>query len=564
MLTATRVLARAIATAGIALLLGACGSNSGSEDNNTVNPPADPPPTLVDAPTDHAFLTDHFSGSDNCATCHDGLSDAAGTDVSIVADWQASVMAHSSRDPFWRAKVASEVRRNPQLGAEIEATCSRCHTPMAHVEAEFVPTEVTLFDDGSLHPDNPLFDAAAEGVSCTLCHQIEDTAVLGTDDGFSGGFEIPFSFGADRTLYGQYADPLQMPMINQVAFTPVESPHISESEVCATCHNLSTPVIDAAGNLSGEFFPEQMVYTEWENSSFVATQGCVSCHMQAANGGVRISTRPVNGLDPRPDFSRHQFVGGNTYMLDLIAQNAAELQVTATGFETLLDETRNLLGTATSLVVEGIAREGDDLVFSVRVTNHSGHKFPTSYPSRRAWLHVTVTDAAGAVVFESGAIDATGRISGVNSDANIADYERHHTEISSSEQVQVYETVMEDQGGTLTYTLLEAARYRKDNRLLPDGMDKAVVPATIRPQGVAFTDADFTDGGDRVDYRVSGLNPGDLTIQVELNYQVLAFGHAEDLFDDADDPYVEAFQVLNASAALRFETVSSASQLFNF
>ena len=286
--------------------------------------------------------------------------------------------------------------------------------------------------------------------------------------------------------------------------------------------------------------------------------------MQAATGDVRISTRPMNGLDPRPDFSRHQFVGGNTYMLDLIAQNAAELQVTATGFESLLDETRILLGTATSLGIEAVAREGDDLVFSVQVTNRSGHKFPTSYPSRRAWLHVTVTDAAGVVVFESGAIDATGRISGVNSDANIADYEQHHTEISSSEQVQVYETVMEDQGGTLTYTLLEAARYRKDNRLLPDGMDKAAVPATIQPQGVAFTDPDFTDGGDRVDYRVSGLNPGDLTIRVELNYQVLAFGHAEDLFSDVDDPYVAAFQALNAGAAQRFETDSSASQLFNF
>ena len=51
---------------------------------------------------------------------------------------------------------------------------------------------------------------------------------------------------------------------------------------------------------------------------------------------------------------------------------------------------------------------------------------------------------------------------------------------------------------------------------------------------------------------------------MELNYQVLAFGHAEDLFSDADDPYVAAFQALNTGAAQRFETVSRASQLFNF
>jgi hypothetical protein len=519
---------------------------------------------LVDAPTDHSFVTDHFSGSENCAVCHDGLRDAAGNDVSIVADWQASIMANSSRDPFWRAKVASEIRRNPGLAADIEATCSRCHTPMAHVEAIFATAEVTLFDDGTLHPDNPLFDAAADGVSCTLCHQIEDSAVLGTAAGFSGGFEIPFNFGADRELFGQYANPLQMPMVNQVAFTPTGSPHISESEVCASCHNLSTPVVDAAGNLSGEFFPEQMVYTEWENSSFAATQSCTSCHMQSVSGDVRIATRPMNGLSPRADFSRHQFVGGNSYMLDLIAANSVDLQVTATGFESLLDATVNLLGAAASLDVEAVARDGDDLVFTVRVTNLSGHKFPTSYPSRRAWLHVTVTDAAGTVVFESGAIDGAGRIAGVNNDADIADYERHHRTISSSDQVQVYETIMEDQDSRLTYTLLEAASYRKDNRLLPDGMGKAAVPASIRVQGDAFTDADFVAGGDLVNYRLSGLNAGDLTIRAALNYQVLAFAHGQDLFRDAEDPHVAAFQALNASSRRPFETISSVSQRFDF
>jgi hypothetical protein len=520
---------------------------------------------LANAPTDHAFQTDHFSGSENCASCHDGLRDAVGTDVSIVADWQASMMANSSRDPFWRAKVASEALRNPQLSSEIEATCSRCHLPMGHVEAVFSATEATLFGDGMLHPDNPLFDAGAEGVSCTLCHQVEHSAALGTAEGFSGGFEIAFNFGVDRQLYGQYVNPLQMPMVNQVAFTPVGSLHISTSEVCAACHNLSTPVIDATGKLSGEFFPEQMVYTEWENSSFATTESCVSCHMQAVSGDVKISTRPMNGLNARPDFSRHQFAGGNTYMLDLIAANSAELQVGATGFASMIDETRNLLGTAASLAVEAVARDGNDLMLTLRVTNLSGHKFPTSYPSRRAWLHVTVADVAGIVAFESGAVDGAGRIAGVNSDADLADYERHHRVISSGGQVQVYETVMEDQAGMLTYTLLEAARYRKDNRLLPNGMDKTLVPATIRPRGDAFTDPDFVEGSDLVTYRVSGLSSGDLTIRADLNYQALAFSHAEDLFLDTDDaPHVAAFQALNASSTQLYETVSSVSQPFDF
>jgi hypothetical protein len=84
--------------------------------------------------------------------------------VSIVVDWQATMMANSARDPLWRAKVASEVKRNPALQQEIETICGRCHVPMANVEAEFAGVSATLFGD----------------------------------DGFSGNFSIGFDFGIAR------------------------------------------------------------------------------------------------------------------------------------------------------------------------------------------------------------------------------------------------------------------------------------------------------------------------------------------------------------------------------
>lgn len=550
----------------LAVFLGACGGSGSSvsappSDNL---PPTEPAEPLPDSQTDHAFISDHFSGSDNCASCHDGLQQADGTDVSIVADWQAGMMANSSRDPFWRAKVASEIRRNPLLKDEIETTCARCHAPMAHVEAGFAVAEIKLFEQGFLHPDNALFDAAADGVSCTLCHQIEDAVQLGTMDGFSGQFEIPFSFGVDRMLYGQYDDPFANPMINQVAFTPAGSEHASSSRVCASCHNLFTPIVDAAGNITNDVFPEQTVYTEWENSDFAATKSCADCHMPAADGSVRISTRPMNGIAARPDFSRHLIAGGNTFMLDLIERNSGSLNVTATGFGALADATRSLLGDAADVSPEAIGRYGDDLGFTVRVTNNSGHKLPTSYPSRRVWLHVAVTDATGAVVFESGAIDGSGRIAGLNSDTDLEGLELHHTTISSSEQVQSYETIMEDQAGNLTYTLLEAAGYRKDNRLLPLGMDKTVVPAIVKPYGGAADDPDFLAGGDLVHYRIAGLATDTYTINLSLNYQALAYGHAQDLFRDAEEPHVAVFETLNNSAQSRFETIASASETIDF
>ncbi len=84
------------------------------------------------------FTTSHFSGSGNCATCHDGLTDTSGENVSIVRDWGTSMMANATKDPFWQAKVATELKRNPDLSTVINDTCSKCHAPMANYESGLV------------------------------------------------------------------------------------------------------------------------------------------------------------------------------------------------------------------------------------------------------------------------------------------------------------------------------------------------------------------------------------------------------------------------------------------
>lgn len=44
--------------------------------------------------------------------------------------------ANSTRDPFWKAKVRSEIARNPHLQSVINDKCSKCHAPMANYEAK--------------------------------------------------------------------------------------------------------------------------------------------------------------------------------------------------------------------------------------------------------------------------------------------------------------------------------------------------------------------------------------------------------------------------------------------
>ena len=69
-------------------------------------------------------------------------------------------------------------------------------------------------------------------------------------------------------------------------------------------------------------------------------------------------------------------------------------------------------------------------------------------------------------------------------------------------QVQVYETIMGDAEGNITYTLLSGAQYRKDNRLTPKGFDKYSVPEDVAVKGAALDDADFNLGSDEVTYRI--------------------------------------------------------------
>lgn len=516
---------------------------------------------------DAAFVSAHFSGSQNCGVCHNNLSDRTGSDVSIEQDWSASMMANASRDPFWRAKVASEIKRNPALKDVIDDKCSKCHAPMANVEAKQDGAPVEILGEGFLNPANPYHDPAVDGVSCTLCHQIDDDGKLGSLESFSGGYSIArLGEAGERWAFGQYLDPRVNPMLMNSGFRPLYAAHTASSELCATCHNLKTAFVDDLGEVVSTAeteFPEQMVFSEWENSVFGSgptKTSCQSCHMPKTDG-VKLSNRPRT-LAPRDGFARHTLVGANTTMLDMLASNSAELGVSASGFDTAIARTRTLLNSAAAVEVLSSTRENGELVVRLKVSNRSGHKLPTSYPSRRAYIHFIVRDQTGNPVFESGKTNANGSIVGVDADDDLSryDYEPHYQEITSPEQVQVYEPIMQDVNGAVTYTLLRAAGYRKDNRIPPAGFDKNAVGDDVRIAGEAMNDPDFNLGSDTITYRMP-VGDGSLTVTAELRFQTLAYGYVKDLFHDQDDPEVARFKRLYDGAAIRSETLASVTTL---
>ncbi len=131
-----------------------------------------------------------FQTSDNCMACHNGLVTPAGEDVSIGADWRASMMGNSARDPYWMAAVRRELIDHPQAQAAIEDECTICHMPMTTFPARAAGGKGRLFD---YLPGGRAGDAdvalAADGVSCTVCHQLSANR-LGNPATFTGKYGI--------------------------------------------------------------------------------------------------------------------------------------------------------------------------------------------------------------------------------------------------------------------------------------------------------------------------------------------------------------------------------------
>jgi hypothetical protein len=380
---------------------------------------------------------------------------------------------------------------------------------------------------------DPLDSLAADGVSCTMCHQIQKTR-LGDSSSFNGGFVVDTTTPLGRRpIFGPYeVDRGHTTVMHSSAgFVPTTSDHIRESELCATCHTLYTPTLDSAGRRVGTL-PEQMPFLEWRHSAYRTERSCQSCHMPlvvAEGDSVPISV--VQG-PPRPGVRRHWFPGGNFFMLGMLNRYRAELAVEALPEEldAVAAQTREILAQAARVEMKPGPVAAGRVVVDVEVVNLSGHKLPTAYPSRRAWLHVVVRDRSGATVFESGALTPAGRIVGNDNDDDRLRYEPYYREITQPGQVQIYESIMHDPRGAVTTGIVSGLGYLKDSRILPRGFDKVTAVRDIAVIGDAASDPAFVGGSARTRYSIDVARAeGPFRIVAELWYQPIGFRWAHNL-----------------------------------
>ncbi len=497
-------------------------------------------------PTTRATLQpgEFFLNSGSCRGCH-GYDSAqvanvneAGEDVNLVDRWESSMMALAAKDPFWKAKVTHEITVNPGHAGVLQNKCLDCHAPMGSYTSLFHGNPLYSLTD--LAADDSL---GQDGVSCGSCHMISPNV------GFTYSGIIPYD--TNDVEYGPFMAPLVAPMQLYEAITPTYSPHMDDSKTCSPCHTLITESVDLAGAYTGGYFAEQATYHEYKNSDYPGNNiKCQTCHMPQLADPIFIANGFTTTVPARTPFNQHSFAGANSFMLSLIKNNKAALNVNVPdkSFDsTIVATTKMLQQQSLDFDLQQVSITSDTAYFKVMLKNKAGHKFPSGYPSRRAVLQFVVIDGIGDTIFQSGIFNNQYRVVGENSN-----FEGHHDMINQSNVSQIYELVPGDVAGNFTSVLERASLLLKDNRIPPLGFTSASsVYDTVKMSNDAIADADFNkvasvegSGLDWVHFAVPLAGAvGNINVKTKVYYQSVPPKWVDDMFTYST-PEINTFETM--------------------
>jgi hypothetical protein len=205
----------------------------------------------------------------NCMLCH-GNYDVA---VEPWANWRGSMMSQAARDPLFYACLAVAEQDAPSVGD----LCIRCHSPRAWLGGRSVDTS-----GQSLTAEDRV------GISCDFCHKLVDPDYVEgvsppeDEDILAALAEIPAQPGNGQYVMaptapkrGPFADALDTGHPIQ------ESAFHSDSAICGTCHDVSSPVFDNLGG--GDYAPNEFdAPHRWASSSAPTASGSTATSRSGA------------------------------------------------------------------------------------------------------------------------------------------------------------------------------------------------------------------------------------------------------------------------------------------
>lgn len=319
-----------------------------------------------------------------------------------------------------------------------------------------------------------------------------------------------------------------------------EYPYYDKPKACESSTFAAATTKDGKGNPVADncvaLGYEQATYLEWINSAFATEQDtdttCQGCHMPLVTDPnnphdhtaflAQATANPSEPLTPKT-YRRHRLTGINLPVFEMFVQFPEVLgvathndQVPPAGISkqgkegkfiqnALLQGEMAIVEQATSQAngsglkpdsvtldqqaatkIEVLESQIQDntLNTTVKITNNTGHKFPSGAGFRRAFLKFEVLDDKGNTLWVSGETNPYGALCDgpctekdgkwnlLSSELNGGDPKKlqpHYQQITRQDQVQIYEVQTVDDTGMLTSSTLALFHDAKDNRLLPRG-----------------------------------------------------------------------------------------------
>lgn len=350
---------------------------------------------------------------------------------------------------------------------------------------------------------------------------------------------------------------------------------------------------------------EQATYLEWLNSEYENEinsdnengKSCQDCHMskgiQDPESGIdieKIKTRIAVIQDQtypdaenlasheeikvryRDEYSRHNFRGLNLFMLEMFNQFDDVLGVRKhdymTGSKTDIqhavnDFVRQASNDTAKIQLAASVDARGRLVADVDIESLAGHRFPSGVGFRRAFLELLVFDDSKPegkqLIWSSGRTNSVGVIIDhlgrplpseffERSKDGGQYYQPHHELITSSSQVQIYETLLHNRSGEFSTSFIHGCTIIKDNRFLPKGWSKKGPGAGLKghfltatyPGPVAAKDARYQDGSgsDSTRYQISlpaSTDAKNVRVTATLYYQAMPPYFLKRIFDLSPD-----------------------------
>ena len=329
-----------------------------------------------------ALRPEPLLGSESCGSggCHDD----------IYKEWVPSAHGFAAIDPLFLDVQEALAETS---GAAATRACAGCHDPVMLLSGGR--------DGGSISGDSLEVN---EGVSCLVCHSIEETDTEG-----NGGYalRVPerYLFAGDEAA-GSFWNHFLIRSYPEQHVESFARPLYAESEFCAACHKQT--------GMPGEDTPiglaqEQNEYDSWREGHWYhedepgKTIGCRDCHMPLVAG-----SDPVDGDNHRS----HRALGSNMYVPVVLnlpggAEQAAKTISWLRGdidIPEIADRWADGPVVAMSIVAPDEIESGELVNVSLLLHNNkTGHDFPAGpLDILSSWIELKVEDNLGRTLLHLG------------------------------------------------------------------------------------------------------------------------------------------------------------------